>query len=151
MFTPHSSPFTPHPGNRCHRMMVLGWLVIGGVIAPATAGNLLDSARLADPFATESMTAPAPERPWQAGEPLPQAPELPKHARPSELLAALSLAQLTDLALRHNPATREAWAFARAQAAELGIARSSYWPQLDALVNLTRSKPISSAGASIPI
>ena len=135
----------------CHRVIAPSWLVIGGVVVPAAAGNLLDSARLADPFATESMTAPAPERPWQAGEPLPQAPEPPKHARPSELLAALSLAQLTDLALRHNPATREAWAFARAQAAELGIARSSYWPQLDALVNLTHSKPISSGGASVPI
>jgi hypothetical protein len=35
-------------------MIVLGWPVIGGVVAPATAGNLLDSARLTDPFATES-------------------------------------------------------------------------------------------------
>src|SRR5918999_3528611 len=131
----------------CHRVIAPSWLVIGGVVVPAAAGNLLDSARLADPFATESMTAPAPERLWQAGEPLPQVPEPPKHARPSELPAALSLAQLTDLALLHNPATREAWAFARAQAAELGIAHSPYWPQLDVLVNLTHSKPISGAGA----
>jgi hypothetical protein len=39
----------------------------------------------------------------------------------------------------------------RAQAAALGIARSSYWSHLDALVNLTHSKPISIAGASVPI
>lgn len=50
-----------------------------------------------------------------------------------------TLAALTDLALLNNPATREAWATARAQAAAVGVAASERFPSIDALVSLTRS------------
>lgn len=46
----------------------------------------------------------------------------------------LSLAQLADLAERHNPETRAAWERARAQAARVGIARSALFPTLAGLV-----------------
>ncbi len=38
------------------------------------------------------------------------------------------LPELIDLALRHNPATRQAWASARAAAAAFGSARAPYYP-----------------------
>lgn len=121
--------------------------VLLAAMRPAIAGSYF--AHLADPFDTETETAPAPEVPWQAREPLPKVPE-PGHGSAAEISGPLSLAQITDLALMNNPQTREAWAVARAQAAELGIARALYWPQLNGLATLTRSRSLSSAGASDP-
>ncbi|MGH2396821.1 MAG: TolC family protein, partial [bacterium] len=118
-------------------------------VAPATAGNLFRGPGIADPLATEAMTAPAPQFPWRSSEPPLRVPE-PESIIAVEVSGPLSLAELTDLALLNNPATHEAWAAARAQAAELGIARSLFWPQLNGLVNLTHSKSISSGGASVP-
>ncbi len=50
------------------------------------------------------------------------------------------LPELIDLAEEHNPSTRAAWAQARAQAAQLGIARSDLFPALTAVMmtNTTR-------------
>lgn len=52
----------------------------------------------------------------------------------------LTLAELTDLALLNNPATREAWAAARAQAAAVGVANAGYFPTLDVTAPLTRGR-----------
>lgn len=49
----------------------------------------------------------------------------------------LSLAQLTNIALNNNPATRVAWAQIKLAVANLGIAKSTYWPQINANINLT--------------
>jgi outer membrane protein TolC len=46
---------------------------------------------------------------------------------------AYTLAELIDLAEQHNPATRLAWQQAKARAAQLGIARSEWYPTLAAL------------------
>jgi outer membrane protein TolC len=44
-----------------------------------------------------------------------------------------TLAELIDLAQRHNPETRVAWEEAKARAASLGIARSAFYPTLTAV------------------
>ncbi|MGH8624249.1 MAG: TolC family protein [Gammaproteobacteria bacterium] len=132
----------------CKGMLLSACLAVCGV-APATAANLFHGPGLADPFATEAMTAPAPQFPWRSSEPPLRVPE-PQPLIRAQISGPLSLAQLTDLALMNNPATHEAWAVARAQAAELGIARSLFWPQLNGLVSLQHSKSISSGGASVP-
>ncbi len=62
------------------------------------------------------------------------------------MTAPLTLAELTELALHNNPATREIWAAARAQAAAADVAGSAYWPTLDANVSLSRG--ISSINTS---
>lgn len=54
--------------------------------------------------------------------------------------APLTLAELTDFALRNNPSTREAWEAAHAQAAAVGIANAGYYPTLDVTIPLTRDK-----------
>jgi outer membrane protein TolC len=55
----------------------------------------------------------------------------------------LTLAELTDLALRNNPRTRQAWANARIEAAQYGIARSALMPKIDLLLNANRARTIS--------
>ena len=51
-----------------------------------------------------------------------------------------TLPELIDVTERHNPSTRVAWAQARAQAAQLGVARSDLYPALTAVMmtNTTR-------------
>jgi outer membrane protein len=44
-----------------------------------------------------------------------------------------ALAELIDLAEHHNPSTRTIWERAKQKARELGIAKSSYYPELDGL------------------
>lgn len=74
---------------------------------------------------------------------LPEGFRLPvDHSLPQQPLGAVKiqadhsygLAELIDLAQSHNPQTRMAWDAARASAAAVGIARSSYLPQLTASV-----------------
>jgi TolC family type I secretion outer membrane protein len=64
---------------------------------------------------------------------------------------ALTLAQLTDLALRNNPRTRQAWANARFEAAQYGIAKSALMPQIDLLLSANRARTISNtSGIATP-
>jgi len=44
-----------------------------------------------------------------------------------------TLAELIDVAEEHNPSTRVVWERAKQKAAELGLARSAYYPELDGL------------------
>jgi TolC family type I secretion outer membrane protein len=100
-----------------------------------------------------SLAPRAAERPWTA----PRAARVPDSlgatpALPPDLLAratTLGLADVVDLALRNNPATRASWAGARAAAAASGAARGSYWPTVDGVVNAARSdQPAGAAGQS---
>lgn len=85
----------------------------------------------------QHLSVPAqPGTTWRSTQPL-QARE-PSLALKSK--TPLSLAELTDLALRNSPATREAWAAANAQAAAAGIAEAKYWPTVDANLALTRGR-----------
>ncbi|WP_161489925.1 TolC family protein [Acidihalobacter prosperus] len=63
---------------------------------------------------------------------------------------ALSLAQISWLALRNNPRTHAAWAQLQAQAALLGQARSAWWPTLSLSVPLQRRRTTSAAGFALP-
>jgi outer membrane protein len=47
-----------------------------------------------------------------------------------------TLAELIDLAEHHNPSTRTIWERAKQKASELGLAKSSYYPELDGLAVL---------------
>jgi outer membrane protein len=77
---------------------------------------------------------PSPNRPW-TGNP-DERRAIAEPWRDSALrfdpAKTYSLAELIDLAQRHNPDTRVAWEQARAQAAALGIARSELYPTLAA-------------------
>src|SRR5690606_17040619 len=82
-----------------------------------------------DPYRTDALVPPNHYSSWpEATAPDPPAPAL--EVAPDTSLT-LTLAQLTDLALRNNPRTRQAWAAARFEAAQYGVAKSSLLPQID--------------------
>lgn len=51
----------------------------------------------------------------------------------------LTLAEVADISLCNNPQTREVWANARVQAAQLGIAKSAYLPSLTDNISVNNS------------
>ena len=61
--------------------------------------------------------------------------------------ATLSLAEIVDIALSNNPDTRTTWLEARAAEAGVGSARATYFPELDVLAGVTRSRS-SAEGAT---
>src|SRR5438046_2252965 len=103
-----------------------------------------------DPFRTMRDVSPAPNVPWEPKKPLPHvtAPEVtPQPTRN----APLTLAELTEYALRTNPRTRQAWFAARAAAAGIGVEEADYLPQLTGTYGLTRIRPVSgTTGAVAP-
>jgi len=97
---------------------------------------------LAAPPALGQTAPPVPNRPWTWGGIERQVPEPWRgSAFIIDPAKTYSLAELIDLAQRHNPETRVAWEQARAQAAALGVARSELYPTLTAaaLAQATRS------------
>ncbi len=84
-----------------------------------------------DPFHVETLTAPNPQTvttmPVNLAVPASRnelsVAELPKHA--------MSLIEVTDFALGHNPDTWLAWAQAKVKAADVGIAESAFLPQVN--------------------
>lgn len=75
--------------------------------------------------------SPAASKPWMPpAEAKITAPPLETKAAALTSGNLVSLAQLVDYALAHNPSTRSSWASARAAAAALGAAKSSWYPQV---------------------
>ena len=83
------------------------------------------------PFVAYAQRAPSvPDRPWESGR-----AENGLHAGPGNEMKLdpahiYTLPELIDLAEQNNPATREAWAFAKGRATQLGISRSDLYPTL---------------------
>ncbi len=84
-----------------------------------------------DPFGTAAITPPMPS-PQVAGRQadVPCAREIPS--------APLSAIDAVDLTLCNNPQTREVWAAARAQAAQVGVAQAAWLPNLDGRLGASR-------------
>lgn len=84
-----------------------------------------------DPFNTEGITPPRPT-PQTAGRSgdAPCIREIP--AMPLTAIDAV------DLALCNNPQTREVWASARVQAAQVGVAQAAWLPALDGRLGASR-------------
>ena len=88
---------------------------------------------------------PSPSVPWKipagAIKPEPLITAATALAVPADLeqrIQQLALADVVDLALRNNPATRASWAQARASADLLGSARGQYYPSIDGSATLSR-------------
>jgi len=67
-------------------------------------------------------------------------------AAPAVNSQALTLVELTDVALRRNPKTRLAWAAIRSSEAGVELARAGYWPQIDATLSAQRSRALNFSG-----
>src|SRR5215831_14823801 len=82
-------------------------------------------------------TAPTSNRAWHSKSELDLSRELAVEPQPSwdiDSKKFYTLAELIDLAEQHNPETRASWQRAKIRAAELGVARSAYFPTLTAVV-----------------
>lgn len=104
-----------------------------------------------DPLQTEAITPPQIPAGYLGDQASPCAP--------TETSQPLTLAEVANTALCNNPQTREAWASARVQAAQVGIAKSAYLPivtdNISADLNwnepesVSRNNPYTSLGNSI--
>ncbi len=85
-----------------------------------------------DPFNTEALLPlkPALRLGGAVGDPCAEA----------MLNGALNLPEVVNLALCNNPQTREAWASARVQAAQIGISKASYLPSPSLTASGNRSR-----------
>ena len=97
--------------------------------------------------------SPSPEVPWTPpAEAVPRVAAADTSARAAvppdlaERIRRLTLAEIVDLGLRNNPATRLAWANAQAAASVYGSERGAWLPSIDAEVDATRLKTAASQG-----
>ena len=95
--------------------------------------------------------SPSPSVPWtpspREGKPVKTRLAVPiEEARAK--FAGLALSDAVDIALRNNPATRVAWADARAAAANYGSSRGAWYPTLSGIGTLSRSKSLTSLAGS---
>lgn len=105
---------------------VIAAALLAGVAMPAMAGQ-------PDPFSTQGLAAGS-----AAGSVQHALLATPcDHGQPAQ--AALTLADIVERALCNNPQTREAWANARFQAAQVGIGQSSYLPSISISGSETRN------------
>lgn len=122
-------------------------------VAAAAIAGLWACAAPTPNIAGRPGAPPAPQRAWEP----PRAARTPDSlnataAIPADLAArasSLVLADVVDLALRNNPATRASWAQARAAAAAYGAERASWLPTIDGTVNaVTSRQPSANASSS---
>jgi outer membrane protein len=84
-----------------------------------------------------AQTPPTPNQPWHSKEERQVLKQLLADRQPSwdiDPQKVYTLPELVDLAELHNPETQAAWQRARVRADELGIARSAYYPTIEAAV-----------------
>jgi outer membrane protein len=94
------------------------------------------------PSPSATWTPPAQERAREVAV----QPQVPPDLE--QRLQRLTLAEVVDIGLRNNPATRLSWANARAAAAAYGSERGAYFPTVDGDVTATRLKTVASQGRS---
>lgn len=92
-----------------------------------------------DPFDTTALTPPRLVLP-----PQPEIAFVPCLALPADTV--FGVLEVVDLALCQNPSTHEAWANARVQAAQVGVAQAAFIPALDGKVIGSR---LNSEGSGI--
>ena len=121
------------PVNGVEAMGSAYWLAgLLGVAALADISVVM--ADSSDPFATSRLVAKSP---------------VASVAKPASALPCrfegiaqrpLSLSEVVERALCNNPQTREAWANARVQAAQVGVQQSAFRPSVSANAALTRNE-----------
>jgi len=124
------------------------------VLLLAAAAALVSGCVASRPSAfVDASVPPSPEKRTEAPmpPPPPQAapvalPELPPAGTAP---TTISPAQAVDLALRNNPATRQAWFRARAAAANAGSKRSAWYPTVELDGFYTRQKNAAFGGQTI--
>ncbi len=108
------------------RLRTVAAVIAAGMALPAVAGQ-------PDPFSTQGLAAGS-----AAGSVQHALLATPcDNGQPAQ--TALALADIVERALCNNPQTREAWANARFQAAQVGIGQSAYLPSISISGSETRN------------
>lgn len=89
------------------------------------AAGSINAAGEDDPYRVRELHPPAPSAGWSGSSPRP-CPDQPAPPQP------LALVDAVDLALCFNSRTRASWSAAKAQAAQLGVARGTLLPNVSA-------------------
>jgi outer membrane protein len=144
-------PFRARGAFPCRISAAAGDRIARATLAMIVAG--LTSGCLATPgVGGGAGTSSSPSTFWVP--PAPHAAPAPANriaSLPSNLQAgldSLTLADVIDIALRHNTTTRAAWETARSAAFNLGSARGAWLPNLDAQASVTTLKTVPSQGRS---
>ena len=66
--------------------------------------------------------------------------------QPTEIGKPLELADVVEVALCNNPQSRQAWASARVEAAQVGVAQSAFLPSLSASASISRQRTETALG-----
>lgn len=93
-------------------------------------GSSLCAFAAPDPFHTTQLTTAAPQSYWHNPTEFTVNTQFAQNNTAQLPKRPLSLAEITDFALNHNPNTRQLWNQAKLAAANLGVAKSAYLPQL---------------------
>ncbi|HDZ91175.1 MAG: TolC family protein [Deltaproteobacteria bacterium] len=136
----HLTPALPGSNRVCGRGRI--WNPAGVLCLAMALAVLFAGCRRPRPeLEPDKFVSPAPGKPFHVSketeEFFPKAREklLGLADEPVPSGSTYTLPQLLDVALSINPATREAWAMARAAAAGWGAARGSYYPTIGANLN----------------
>lgn len=117
-------------------ILLTSWLLACPFTASSGQDGMLD-----DPFATNRKVSSSPgKKHWALEDPC----RLNK-----DIDHAWTLVDVVDQALCSNPQTRQAWANARFQAAQVGIAKSAYLPTIT--LNTSVSRSMNSAGSNLQL
>ncbi|MBS1159748.1 MAG: TolC family protein [Proteobacteria bacterium] len=110
----------------------LAWaIVLSLAFSNARAGGI-------DPFLTHDKVART-----AAGSMLPADEEEPDPCAFGQLGTPLELPEAVERALCHNPQTRAAWAGAKVQTAQVGVARAAYLPAIGASLAYSKQKNVT--------
>jgi len=118
------------------RILLASWLLSCPFTASAEPDGILD-----DPFSTTRHVSSSPGKKHLAQE---DPCRLNKDAN-----RAWTLVDVIDQALCNNPQTRQAWANARFQAAQVGVAQSAYLPTVT--LNASASRSMNSASSNLQV
>ncbi len=127
--------FRTYPSMKAH-IFLASWFLLYPFTASWGQDGILD-----DPFATHQQVGKSPGQKYTAND------------DPCRLNLdnghAWTLVDIIDQALCRNPQTRQAWANARFQAGQLGIAQAAYLPTLT--LNTSVSRSMNSASSSLQV
>ncbi len=122
--------------------VLMGWVVV----FPASS----QAQFYKDPFGDFGKISPSASKQWRPDGSLPSL-DLPNLSAREGLPQdhELSLPELTEYALEHNPATSQAWYAARAAAAVVGVAQAGRMPTISGIYTAGRARSASSTSGVI--
>ena len=116
-------------------------LLVSGILLCPFQTALSQDGWFDDPFSSHQQVSPSPGKKQSAQE--------DPCSRKKDPRSAWTMLDVVDQALCHNPQTRQAWANARFQAGQVGIAQAAYLPTVTLNTSVSRSMNSSSSNLQV--